>query len=84
MNEMTTLNWNQNSEIENPRNHAFETVDRLRTLLSDGATIQEDFRRPGFFEVHDEETVFYAYASPISGKIYLVATWLKEPVPVSV
>lgn len=84
MDEMTTLNWNPDSEIENLRNHTFETVDRLRTLLSDGAMIQEDLRRPGFFEVHDEETVYYVYSSPSSGKIYLVATWLKEPSPVSV
>lgn len=81
---MNTLRWNQDSEIENLKDHAFETVDRLRTLLSDGTTIQEDLRRPGFFEVHDEETVYYVYASPVSGKVYLVATWMKEPVPVSV
>jgi hypothetical protein len=81
---MNAFHWNHDSEIENPRNQPSETIDRLRALLSDGATIREDRCRRDFFEVHDEDTVYYVYASPVNRKIYLVATWLKEPSPVSV
>lgn len=81
---MRILDWNQHSEIENPRNHPIQTIERLRRLLAEGAGIQEDGRRRDFFEVHDDDAVYYVYASPVSGKIYLVATCVKEPAPVSV
>jgi hypothetical protein len=84
MDTMTVLNWNHHSEIENPRNHPFESVERLRGLLANGSTVQADRSRDDFFEVHDDDIVYYVYASPFSGKIFLVATWQKERSPVSV
>jgi hypothetical protein len=81
---MTKLHWNPNCRIEDPRKHSFETVERLRELLADGSTIRQDPRRQSFYEVHDNASVYYIYASPISGKVYLLATWQKERLPVTV
>lgn len=81
---MTRVRWHSKIRIEDPRNHSFETVERLRTLLADGAGIYEDPHRRDFYEVHDDAAVYYIYASPITGKVYLLATWQKEPSPVTV
>lgn len=81
---MTKFRWNPNGRIEDPRKHPYETVERLRELLADGATIREDPRRDSFYEVHDDDAVYYIYASPITGKVYLLATWQKERAPVTV
>lgn len=81
---MTKLRWNPNWGIEDPRKHPYETVERLRELLADGTNLRQDPRRQSFYEVHDDASVYYIYASPISGKVYLLATWQKEPSPVTV
>ena len=70
--------------IEDPRNHSRETIERLRTLLADGASINEDPHRRDFYEVHGDAAVYYIYASPITGKVYLLATSQKEPSAVAV
>lgn len=74
----------RNARIEDPRKHPFETVERLRALLADGGAVREDPRRESFYEVHDDASVYYIYASPITGKVYLLATWQKEAAPVTV
>lgn len=81
---MTKLRWNPNWRIEDPRKHPYETVERLRALLAEGTSIRQDPRRQSFYEVHDDASVYYIYASPISGRVYLLATWQKEPSPVTV
>jgi len=81
---MNKLRLNANCHIEDPRKHPFEIVERLRALLADGSTIRQDPRRESFYEVHDDASVYYIYASPITGKVYLLATWQKEPSPMAV
>jgi hypothetical protein len=73
-----------NARIEDTRKHSFETVERLRELLADGGAIRPDPRRESFYEVDDDASVYYIYASPITGKIYLLATWQKEAAPAGV
>jgi hypothetical protein len=68
-------------QIENPRNHPAETVERLQELLRSGAPLREDQQRSDFFEIDDDERVFYAYISPASGHIIFLATWAREPQP---
>ena len=75
---MTKFNWNRDWRIEDPRNHPYPVVERLRTLLADGSEVQEDPRRPGFYEIHDDDSVYYIYASAISRKIYLLASGQKQ------
>jgi hypothetical protein len=81
---MKKARWDSKLRIEDPRNHSFETVERLRALLADGAGVHEDPHRTDFYEVHDDAAIYYIYASPITGKVYLLATWQKERTPVAV
>ncbi len=78
------VRWDLNMRIEDPRNHSSETVEKLRMLLADGATVSEDPHRTDFYEVYDDAAVYYIYSSPITGKVYLLASSQKEPVPVTV
>jgi len=67
------------STIEDPRGHSPEIVERLRLALASGAPAIPEARRPGFFEVHADEHVFYIHISPVTQRIILLATWLGEP-----
>jgi hypothetical protein len=40
-----------------------------------------DPHRQGFFEVQNGTSVYYIHLSPVSGKVMLLATWLKEAQP---
>lgn len=62
-------------QIENLRNHPARAVNELRDLLSSGATLVPDPKRSGFYELHDESTVYYIHVSPVTGKVILLATW---------
>jgi hypothetical protein len=62
-------------QIEDLRNHPIETVNMLRDLLSNGARVTPDPKRPGFYELEDASTVYYIHVSPSTGKILLLATW---------
>ena len=69
-------------EIENLRNHPAETVEKLRRLLVSGAPARPDPRRANFYEVENRSQVFYIHISPVSGKVWLLATWTKDEEPV--
>lgn len=75
---------NPQQHIENPRNHSDESIARLQFLLSSGAPRREDPRRPNFFELDDEDRVFYIYVSPATGTITSLATWVQQLEPESV
>jgi hypothetical protein len=69
------------STIEDPRGHSPEIVERLRLALASGAPAIPEARRPGFFEVHADEHVFYIHISPVTQRITLLATWSCQPEP---
>jgi len=64
--------------IENPRNYPHEDVGRLEILLKSEAPLREDPRRTNFYEVNDEDRVFYVYISPTTGTVTFLATWAQE------
>ncbi len=77
------LRLNANAEIDNPRGYPVEQVNQLRSLLAGGpdlnqATIYADPSRSGFYDLETRDRVFYIHVSPISGKIFLLATWATE------
>ena len=78
------LRLNQHPTIENLRNYPAETVDKLRQLLASGAQAQPDPRRNDFYEVENGSRVFYIHISPVNGKVWLLATWLKDTEPVGI
>lgn len=75
------LRLNQQPSIENLRNHPPEMVERLRELLAAGASARPDPHRKNFYEVEDGSRVFYVHISPVTGKVLLLAAWLRDEKP---
>jgi len=75
------LQLNQLSVIEDLRKHPAELVDNLRALLASGAPAKPDPHRENFFEVENCCRVYYIHIAPVTGKVYLLGTWLKDQVP---
>jgi hypothetical protein len=66
--------------LEDLRNHSQEQVTELRLLLSTGAPLRADARRPGFFEVDGDSSVFYIFKYPTGTKVLLLGVWERDPV----
>jgi hypothetical protein len=66
--------------LEDLRNHSAEELAELRTLLSIGAAMRPDPRRPGFFEVSGIDRVYYIFKYPNGCKILLLGVWDRDPV----
>ena len=67
--------------IDSPRNHPDETIAKLQSLLNSGTPLREDPRRANFFEVDDEDRVFYIHVSPTTSTVTLLAIWAQELEP---
>jgi len=61
--------------VEDLRSHAPEQVAELRLLLAAGITGRPDARRPGFFEVDGDASVYYIFRYPNGQKVLLLAAW---------
>jgi hypothetical protein len=72
------LRFSQTPMIDNLRNYPEHLVSRLGALLRDGAVAQPDPRRKGFYDVADGDRVFFIHVSPISGRVWLLASWAVE------
>jgi hypothetical protein len=80
---MTNLKHKQPPLLEDLRNHSQDQVLELRTLLSMGAPLRADARRPGFFEVDGDANVFYIFKYPTGTKVLLLGVWEREIDPVA-
>jgi hypothetical protein len=69
------INVGHEAQIEDLRNHSAETVMRLQSLLVGGVTVTPDPKRTGFYEFESDSIVYYIHVSPVSGTIFLLATW---------
>jgi hypothetical protein len=69
------MRWEYEVQVQDVRNHSQELVQRLETLLLRGASLLPDPRHPGFFEIQNEEQVYYVHVVPHTGKVLLLATW---------
>lgn len=74
------LRLTSNVTIENLRRYPSEFVERLRSLLREGARASADPKRRGFYDLEDDGRVFYIHISPVSGRVMLLATWVDEGV----
>ena len=63
--------------IDNLRNYPADIVEKLRALLVAGAEAYPDPRRKQFYDLQNGSRVFYIHLSP-TGKVWLLATWLKQ------
>jgi hypothetical protein len=66
--------------LEDLRNHTPEQMAELHVLLSTGAPMRPDSRRPGFYEVQGPERVYYIFKYPSGTKILLLGVWDRDPV----
>ena len=64
--------------LEDLRDHSPEQIAELRLLLSAGAPSRPDPRRPGFFEVDGESSVYYIFKYPTGTKVLLLGVWDRE------
>lgn len=65
--------------VEDLRSHAPEQLAELRLLLAAGITGRPDVRRPGFFEVDGDSSVYYIFRYPNGQKVLLLAAWERQP-----
>jgi hypothetical protein len=77
---MITTIQKQPPLLEDLRSHSQEQVSELRALLSAGAPLRADQRRPGFFEVDGETNVFYIFKYPTGTKVLLLGVWERDHV----
>jgi hypothetical protein len=68
----------EGARIENPRKYEPSAVEHLRQLLSAGGTFQRDPRRESFYDVEGDNETYYIHISPISGKVVLLAKWVRQ------
>ena len=71
-NRMTMTVHKQPPLLEDLRNHSPEQIAELRLLLSMCAPLRADARRPGFFEVDGDTSVFYIFKYPTGTKVLLL------------
>jgi hypothetical protein len=74
------VQFSQTPVIDNLRNYPEHIVARLRVLLRDGAAGRPDPRRKGFYDITDGERVFFIHVSPVSGRVWLLASWAADQV----
>ena len=69
--------------VEDLRSHAPEQLAELRLLLAAGITGRPDVRRPGFFELDGDSSVYYIFRYPSGQKVLLLAAWDRQSDPVA-
>jgi hypothetical protein len=74
------LHFSETPIIDNLRHYPEHLVARLGALLQDGAAARPDPRRKGFYDIIDGERVFFVHVSPVSGRVWLLASWAAERV----
>jgi hypothetical protein len=62
-------------EIKDLGKHAAASVIRLGILLAGTVNATPDPKRKNFYEVEGGGTVYYIHVSPVSGTIFLLASW---------
>ena len=66
--------------VEDLNHHTPLQQAELRFLLSTGAPLRPDLRRPGFFEVDGPSNVFYIFKYPSGAKVLLLGIWERDEV----
>lgn len=74
------IRLNHKPIVDNLRNYPREIVERLATALRDGAVAEADPRRKGFYDLTDSDRGFFIHISPVTGHVWLLASWRLERV----
>jgi hypothetical protein len=75
------MNFGEVLVIEDLGNHSAATVISLGLLLVGTVKVTPDAKRNDFYEIEDDGAVYYIHASPVSGTIFLLATWENTVAP---
>jgi hypothetical protein len=65
------------SGVDNLRNYSAEIIRELEKLLLLGGSALPDPKRKGFYDLENEERTFFINISSVTGKVMLLATWLR-------
>ena len=66
------------SGVDNARNYPPEIIRELEQLLMVGGSASPDPRREGFYDLENQERIFFIHISPITGRVVLLAVWLRS------
>jgi hypothetical protein len=71
------LRMKQLSGIDNLRNYPVEIIKGLEDLLISGGSALPDPKRKGFYDIENRERTYFIQISSITGRVVLLATWLR-------
>ena len=63
--------------VDNVRNYPPEIIKELEQLLLAGVSASPDPKRNHFFDLANHERTFFIHISPITGRVVLLAAWLR-------
>jgi hypothetical protein len=72
------LQMKQLSGVDNPRDYPAENIRELEELLLTGVPASPDPKRKGFYDLETRERTFFVQVSPVTGRVVLLATWLRR------
>jgi hypothetical protein len=71
------LRMNQLPGVDNLRNYPAENIKELEELLLSGGSALPDPKRKDFYDVENHERTFFIQISSRTGRVVLLATWLR-------
>jgi hypothetical protein len=72
------LRMKQLAGVDNLRNYPAENVRELEELLLSGGSALPDAKRKDFYDLESRERTFFIQVSSITGRVVLLATWLRS------
>jgi hypothetical protein len=69
---------NQLPGVDNVRNYPAQTIKELEQLLLSGVSALPDLKRKHFYDLEADERTFFIQISSITGRVALLATWLRR------
>jgi len=64
--------------VDNLRNYPAEHIRELEELLLSGGSASPDPKRKDFYDLESRERTFFIQISSITGRVVLLATWLRS------
>jgi hypothetical protein len=72
------LQMKQLPGVDNLRNYPAENIRELEELLLSGVSALPDPKRKDFYDLESRERTFFIQISSITGRVVLLATWLRS------
>ena len=71
------LRMKQLPSVDNLRSYPAEIIRELEELLLSGGSALPDPKRKDFYDLENHERTFFIHISSITGRVVLLATWLR-------